>query len=103
MTKNVMVGYDAVNQRLYIDGSTGEVNNKSRRNQMLLAPMKPINGVIKLQVLVDNSSLEVFGNGGEKVISTMIYPDANATNLSVFAEGKGVLKYLKIWDFKQGK
>ncbi|MES2807502.1 MAG: glycoside hydrolase family 32 protein [Bacteroidota bacterium] len=103
VTKNIMVGYDAVSQRLYIDCSTAEANNKSRRNQMMTAPMKPVNGVVKLQVLVDNSSLEVFGNGGDKVISTMIYPDINATNLSVFAEGKGVLKSLKIWDFKQGK
>lgn len=103
VTKNVIVGYDAVNQQIFLDCNTSETNVKSRRNQMQIAPMKAVGGIVKLQILVDNSSLEVFGNGGEKVISTMIYPDVNATNLSVFAEGKGVLKNLKIWDFKQGK
>jgi fructan beta-fructosidase len=58
---------------------------------------------VKIQVLVDGSSLEVFGNDGEKVISTMIYPDANATNLSVFAEGNAVIKSLKISDFNLKK
>jgi len=103
ITKNVMVGYDAENGDLYIDCTISEIGNKSRRNLMQRAPMKPIDGVVKIQVLVDNSSLEVFGNDGEKVISTMIYPDINATNLSVFAEGKAKIKEIKIWDINQKK
>ncbi|GAA4099319.1 glycoside hydrolase family 32 protein [Mucilaginibacter panaciglaebae] len=103
ITKNVTVGYDAENGQLYIDCTISEIGNKSRRNLTQLAPMKPINGVVKIQVLVDNSSLEAFGNDGEKVISTMIYPDINATNLSVFAEGKAIIKALKIWDINQKK
>ncbi|MCC8425370.1 glycoside hydrolase family 32 protein [Mucilaginibacter sp. UR6-11] len=101
ITKNVTVGYDAEHGQLFIDCTISEMGNKSRRNLEQRAPLKAINGVVKIQVLVDNSSLEVFGNGGEKVISTMIYPDINATNLSVFAEGKAVIKNMKIWDFNQ--
>jgi len=103
ITKNVTVGYDAENNQLYVDCTISEIGNKSRRNLTQLAPMKPVDGVVKIQVLVDNSSLEVFGNDGEKVISTMIYPDINATNLSVFAEGKATIKALKIWDVNQKK
>ncbi|WP_244155613.1 GH32 C-terminal domain-containing protein [Pedobacter terrae] len=33
---------------------------------------------------MDKSSLEVFGNGGEKVISTMIFPDEKAIGLQHF-------------------
>ncbi|MBC7401137.1 MAG: glycoside hydrolase family 32 protein [Mucilaginibacter sp.] len=97
--KNVIVGYDAERQQLFVDCTNSETGNKSRRNLMQIAPMKEINGSVKIQVLVDGSSLEVFGNDGEKVISTMIYPDANATNLSVFAEGNAVIKSLRISDF----
>jgi len=43
----------------------------------------------------------VIGNGGEKVISTMIYPDADATGLSAFADGTALLKSLKIWDMSK--
>jgi fructan beta-fructosidase len=101
ITKNVNVGYDVERGELFIDCTISEMGNKSRRNLEQRAPMKAIDGVVKIQVLVDNSSLEVFGNGGEKVISTMIYPDINATNLSVFAEGKAVIKSMKMWDINQ--
>lgn len=99
----INVGYDAENGQLYVDCTISEMGNKSRRNLTQTAPMKPENGIVKIQVLVDNSSLEVFGNDGEKVISTMIYPDINATNLSVFAEGKATIKSMTIWDFNQHK
>jgi fructan beta-fructosidase len=101
ITKTISVGYDTENGQLFIDCTVSEMGNKSRRNLTQVAPMKAINGVVKIQVLVDNSSLEVFGNDGEKVISTMIYPDNDATNLSVFAEGKATVKSMKIWDFKK--
>jgi len=101
ITKTISVGYDVEHELLYIDCTISEMSNKSRKNLLQVAPMKAINGVVKLQVLVDNSSLEVFGNDGEKVISTMMYPDIDATKLSVFAEGSGVIKNMKIWDFNQ--
>jgi levanase/fructan beta-fructosidase len=31
----------------------------------------------------------------------MIYPDADATGLSAFAEGNAVIKSLKIWDLNR--
>ncbi|MEO3405595.1 glycoside hydrolase family 32 protein [Mucilaginibacter sp. CAU 1740] len=98
--RNVLVGYDVAKQQLYIDCSNSEKANKSPENLVQTAPLKAINGVVKIKVLIDKSSLEVFGNDGEKVISTMIYPDAAATGVSVFAEGKAVLKKLKLWDLQ---
>ena len=96
--KKVVVGYDAGKQELYIDCSGAEKENKPADNLVLSAPMKPVNGVVRIQVLLDKSSLEVIGNGGEKVISTMIYPDTDATGMSVFADGAATLRSLKIWE-----
>ena len=96
--KKVVVGYDAGKQELYIDCSGAEKENKPAENLVLSAPMKPVNGVVRIQVLLDKSSLEVIGNGGEKVISTMIYPDTDATGMSVFADGAATLRSLKIWE-----
>lgn len=101
VTKNIIVAYDSEKKQLYVDCGNAEAGNKSRENLIQAAPMKDENGIVKIQILVDNSSLEVFGNDGEKVISTMIYPDINATSLWVFTEGKSVLKNLKLWDFSQ--
>ncbi|WPU92766.1 glycoside hydrolase family 32 protein [Mucilaginibacter sabulilitoris] len=99
-SKKVVVGYDAEKQQLFIDCSSSERENKQAVNLVQTAPMKAVNGVVKMKVLVDKSSLEVFGNDGEKVISTMIYPDKDATGVSVFAEGKATLKDLRIRELK---
>ncbi len=98
-SKKVIAGYDAVKQLLYVDCTGSEKENKSEANLILTAPMKPVNGTVKIQVLLDKSSLEVIGNDGERVISTMIYPDKDATGVSAFSDGKAVIKSLKMWDF----
>ena len=97
--KKIIVGYDAEQQQLFINCTGSEKANKSPENQVQTAPMKAVNGVVRIKVLLDNSSLEVFGNDGEKVISTMIYPDKNAHGLSVFSEEEAIIKDLRIWFF----
>lgn len=99
-SKKVVIGYDAAKQQLYVDCSASEQGAKSPENMVLRAPMRSAAGIVKLKVLIDKSSLEVFGNDGEKVISTMIYPDNEATGLSVFADGKAILKSLKVIEVK---
>jgi levanase/fructan beta-fructosidase len=99
--KKVVVGYDVDKEELYVDCSGAEKEHKLAENLVLSAPMKPVNGIVRIQVLLDKSSLEVIGNGGEKVISTMIYPDTDATGMSAFADGKAMLNNLKIWDMSK--
>ncbi|HEY8929924.1 MAG TPA: glycoside hydrolase family 32 protein [Mucilaginibacter sp.] len=97
-SKKIEVGYDAVKQELYLDCSSTESANKDKRNLLQTAPLKLMNGVMKLRILVDKSSLEVFGNDGEQVISTMFYPGDGENTLSAFSSGSAVIKTLKIWD-----
>lgn len=96
--KKVIVGYDVEKQELFVDCTGSEKNNKSPENLVQAAPMKIVGRVVKIKVLVDGSSLEVFGNDGEKVISTMIYPDTDATGLTAFADGEAVIKSLNMWN-----
>jgi len=59
----------------------------------------PDNNKIKLEVLFDKSSLEVFANNGEKVMTTYEFPDKTATQFSVFAsQGDVNVNTLKVWD-----
>jgi fructan beta-fructosidase len=97
-SKKVIVGYDAAKQELFVDCTGSETGNKDSRNLIQTAPLKPVNGIVRIQILLDRSSLEVFGNGGERVISTMIYPDNDATGVAIFAEGKTLIRSLKMWD-----
>ncbi|MDN5286324.1 MAG: glycoside hydrolase family 32 protein [Mucilaginibacter sp.] len=96
--KKVTVGYDAEKQQLFVDCTGSEKVNKSPENLIQTTPMKAVSGLVKIKLLLDRSSLEVFGNDGERVISTMIYPDKDATGLSVFSEGEAVIRGLKIWN-----
>ena len=51
---------------------------------------------------MDRGSLEVFVNGGEKVLTTYVYPEVGATGCSAFAAGgKAVIKDLKTWDLSK--
>lgn len=59
-------------------------------------------GTITLRILMDKGSLEIFVNGGEKVLTTYVYPEVGATGCSAFATGgKAVIKDLKTWDLSK--
>jgi fructan beta-fructosidase len=86
---SVVIGYNVARNELYIqDGKDVQ--------QLKVAP---VNNQIRLQVLFDKSSVEVFVNNGEKVITTLVFPDKQATGCAVFAEnGRVRLDNLKVWD-----
>ncbi|TKK68019.1 glycoside hydrolase family 32 protein [Ilyomonas limi] len=67
----------------------------------LKAVVQPVEGKIKLQVLFDKSSLEVFANDGEKAITTYIFPPKDATQFSAFAKGgTAILDTLKVYSMQ---
>jgi levanase/fructan beta-fructosidase len=58
-------------------------------------PLKPIDGKIKLQILVDRTSLEVFGDNGLLSMSSCMVPEDENKTLAVFCEG-GQANVLKL-------
>ncbi|MFO1065889.1 MAG: GH32 C-terminal domain-containing protein [Pirellulales bacterium] len=44
-------------------------------------------GNVELQILVDTSSVEVFGNRGETVITDLVFPGRSSNGVELFAEG----------------
>jgi sucrose-6-phosphate hydrolase SacC (GH32 family) len=51
------------------------------------APLSPENGRIKLRILVDRTSIEVFGNDGRVVLTSCFLPTDDNKDVSMFAEG----------------
>lgn len=51
------------------------------------APLPPTTGPVRLEVVVDVASVEVFVGDGELVITDQVFPDPASTGLTVFAEG----------------
>ena len=96
------IGYDALKNQLYVDRSnagTGKIKNDKLRQTIDLANEA---GKVRLQILFDKSSLEIFVNNGEKVLSTYTFPDENANLLSAFAVGgSALIKFLTVWDLSK--
>ena len=51
------------------------------------APLSPENGRIKLQILVDRTSLEVFANNGRIVLTSCFLPSDENKGLEIYAQG----------------
>jgi fructan beta-fructosidase len=65
------------------------------------AKSEPIEGKVKLQVLVDRSSVEVFGADGRFSMSSCFLPPVGDKKLSLKAKG-GTAKItsLEVWELK---
>jgi fructan beta-fructosidase len=51
-------------------------------------PLEPSEGgVVRMRILVDSSSVEVFGNDGETVITDLVFPDEASGGVEIFATG----------------
>jgi sucrose-6-phosphate hydrolase SacC (GH32 family) len=61
----------------------------------------PQNGRIKLHVLVDRSSVEVFANDGARVLTHRIFPDSASDGVELFTEGgTAQLTRLDAWSLR---
>jgi len=76
---------------------------------MRLLLLAPVNGKIKVRVLTDRTSTEVFANGGDVTFSGVFFPDSANHDLLLGAQGGtahlaslavGELK--SIWPAKEG-
>ncbi len=100
--EETVIGYDATTQELYVDRThSGAGDFSSTFPGVRTAPLKAKNGKVKLRILVDSSSVEVFGGNGEAVITDQIFPDPSSTGVEVFAEGgTATLDHMRAWQLK---
>jgi levanase len=97
--EETVIGYDTTTQELYVDRThSGAVDFSSTFPGIQTAPLKAKNGKVKLRILVDWSSVEVFGGSGEAVITDQIFPDPASQGVQVFADNGSVkLDQAAVW------
>jgi fructan beta-fructosidase len=62
------------------------------------APLEPVGGTIRLQILVDRASIEVFGNDGRVALPVAVIPAQDDTALEIFARGGPIeLRSLEVY------
>ncbi len=65
------------------------------------APLEPIDGQIKLHILVDRTSIEIFANDGRIAMCSCFLPDPLNRSLGLYAKGgTAKVKSLNIWELR---
>jgi sucrose-6-phosphate hydrolase SacC (GH32 family) len=84
-----VIGYDVATGRVYIDRTSSGTAASAMTGfyGVHSAPLTLRDGKLDLRILVDNSLVEVFANGGERVLTDLVYPAAGSNGLKVFADG----------------
>lgn len=97
-TEATTIGYDVVRRCVYVDRTTsGPGMTHPSFAAVHTAPLDPDDGVVRLEVILDRASVEVFAGQGEVVITDQIFPSPNSHATAVFAAGSTtVLRRLEV-------
>jgi len=86
--ERTIVGYDVALGSLYVDRTrSGHVGFHPEFSGVHSAPMHPQAGLVRMTVLVDTASVEVFGGRGESAITDQIFPGSESVGAALFADG----------------
>ena len=86
LSQQTRIGYDFAAGQLFVDRSTsGEVGFDDSFAAAYSAPLSSDAGTITMRVLVDWSSVEVFGGVGDVSLTTQIFPSEEAVEVHLFS------------------
>ncbi len=92
------IGYDAGQQKLYIDRSkcaNQSFNKKFRELSHYEAKLISKSNTIDLHIYFDNSIAEVFANDGEAVMTAQIFPGKEENGIELFSNN-GITTFLNV-------
>ena len=96
--EHTVVGYRPADQKMFVDRRAAGFANIGDYNNLYEAPLPARDKRVKLRLLLDADSVELFGNGGEAIISAKALLDPNRDSIELFADaGEAKLVALKIY------
>ncbi|MDN7674705.1 glycoside hydrolase family 32 protein [Burkholderia oklahomensis] len=79
--------YDTVARTLSVDRSaSGEINFSNAFSKQHIVALSLVNGKLRLDVIVDRGSIEVFDGDGRSVVTDLVFPSPADDRIAVFAE-----------------
>ena len=93
-SSETVLKFDYKDKKFVLDRTKGEQPDK-RLRKVYLGDISEL----ELTIFVDNSSVEVFINGGQEVFSSRIFPEKDADGIIVFAD-KDVNVEIEKWEWK---
>jgi len=100
--EQTLAGCDLKRAEVFIDRTkSGTVNFSGNFAGRHSGPLDLPGHRIKLRIFVDRSSVELFANAGEIVISDRIFPSAGSNGLQIYEQGgKARVVALDVWKLK---
>ncbi|MGG3622294.1 glycoside hydrolase family 32 protein [Bacillus gobiensis] len=93
------IGYNNEKKTIYLDRSfSGESYFNDQFAKVHEAPLEPVDGHVKMRILVDRSSVELFGNDGQVSITDQIFPKGSSDGIELFSsDGDVTLESLHVY------
>ena len=100
--EKVVMRYDAKNRTMSFDRrESGIVDFSQKFPAVTVSPTFEKDGKINLRLFIDRSSIELFGNNGQFVMTNLVFPNAPYTTLSMQSKnGNAKLEDLKVYSIK---
>lgn len=97
--EKVVMKYDAKNHRMSFDRrESGVVDFSDKFPAVTSSPTFEKDGKINLRIFIDRSSMELFGNNGEFVMTNLVFPNNPYSTLQIESKnGNAVLNQLNVY------
>ncbi len=107
-TEETLIGFDAGSSEVFVDrtnsGKTDLIDrngNSFKFGKGFAVPINSENKQITLHGYIDESSIELFVNDGERVLSNLIFPNATSSSLELYSiGGEAAFKSLDLYHLK---
>ena len=87
-----LIGYDAKARQIFVDRTkSGDVSFSDKFPARTAAPFSA-GSQLKLHVLIDRMSVEVFAGDGQIALTNLVFPTPTATKLEFYSEGGPIQK-----------
>lgn len=101
-SEETIIGYYVENKKMFVDRTnSGDTSFHEAFPDKHEVDLKHYDNKVKLHLYVDWSSVEVFGNDGEQVMTDLIFPNEDGQEIEIFSKGGKVkLNFLEFYELK---
>lgn len=86
--RKTVISYNPATQRLELDRSASNaITFSDKFSPTSGAPLRMVDGRVKLRVVIDNGSVEIIDSSGAAVLTALVFPGADDDRTALFSEG----------------
>ena len=99
-----IIKYEVNSKQLTFDRSkSGNVSFDKNFAVVYSVPLTLNNNQLQLHIFIDNASIEVFVNQGEKVLTNQVFPDCFYNEILFFGNEKNIIHSFDMWNLEAMK